>query len=138
MSQEKPKKKAPDPLFALKYRAYCRSQTPPGDKMSFEDMVNFAKFYLCHKTNRLWKDPLWDVYTQEEILIEYFSLLFEKDESAKEEFEAQLGAGDLAYEDFFEWADRKVKENQEEMKQKAEEMPERISFSPESGEDIES
>lgn len=133
-----PKKRPPDPLKSIKYKGYCLAHTPPGENFGMEDLVNFAKFFLCSKVNRLWKDAIWKEYTDEEILIEYFAHLFATNVGERREFEVSIDAGASIYgEDIFEWLDRKVKENQQEMKKKLEEMPEKISFSPESGKDKE-
>jgi hypothetical protein len=103
-----------------------------------EDLISFAKFFLCKHAKLLWKDPVWDSYTDEEILIEYFAHLFAKDEIARKDFEVSIDAGTQIYgEDIFEWLDRKVKENQEETKKKLEELPDRVSFSPSKSEDKE-
>lgn len=132
------KKQLHDPLKSIKYKGYCWSQTPPGDETSMEDLISFAKFFLCKHAKLLWKDPVWDSYTDEEILIEYFAHLFAKDEIARKDFEVSIDAGTQIYgEDIFEWLDRKVKENQEETKKKLEELPDRVSFSPSKSEDKE-
>lgn len=133
-----PKKKEHDPLFALKYKGYCWANTPPGDHATLTDLTNFAKFFLCKHAARLWKDPIWDEYTDEEIMIEYFSHLFSKDETARKEFEVQMNAGEMVYgDDVFDWLDKKIKQNQEEMEKKLDEMPEKVSFSPDKNEDTE-
>lgn len=133
-SQKKPEF---DRLRNLKFKGYCRAHTPPGEDTSLGDLVDFAKFFLCRHSKRLWKDPVWDQYTDEEILIEYFAHLFSKDEKLKAEFETQINAGEVISEEIYEWFDRKIAENQEEMKQKLESLPEKISFSPEKNEDKE-
>lgn len=132
------KKKQVDPLISLKYIAYCRAFTPPGEDTSREEFVEFAKFFLCKQTRRLWKDPIWDDYTEEEILIEYFAHLFSTNAQAKSEFEVKAFSGsDIYGEDVFEWLDRMVKENQEDMAKKLDALPEKVSFSPETNVDKE-
>jgi len=130
VTERKSKKQVRDSLRSLKFLGYCRSQTPPGEGMTFEDMVNFAKFFLCNKTNTLWKSEVWNTYTQEEILIEYFSLRFNADEEARQEFETQMGMGEEDHTEVYDWLDRMVKENQEEMENKLENLPDKVSFSP--------
>lgn len=125
-----PKKKESDPLLAIKFKGYCWSQTPPGDKTTITDLVSFAKFFLCKHSNRLWKDPIWDEYSDEEILIEYFAHLFAKDEKTRIDFENQINAGSENSAEDYEWLDQQVKKNQEEMQKKLEEMPDKVSFSP--------
>ena len=134
---KKPKKQA-DSLRALKYRAYCRSVMAPGDDSTLGDFVMFCKFFLCKQTHRLWKDPIWEEYTDEEILIEYFSHLFYADKGARAEFEVREFSGTETYgEDIYDWLDRKVAENQAENKKKLDEMPDKISYSPELNKDQE-
>lgn len=139
MSQQNQlKKKQSDPLKSIKFKGYCWSQTPPGEDTTMEDLVSFAKFYLCKSSRVLWKDPIWDKYTDEEILIEYFAHLFSRDELSRKDFEASMTAGtDLYGEEIYDWLDRKIKENQEEMQRNAEQQPDKISFSPEKGLDKE-
>lgn len=137
-SKKPPQKKEPDRLRNLKFKGYCWANTPPGDETSLSDLITFAKFYLCRKARRLSKDPIWDEYTDEEILIEYFAHLYTEDKTAKEEFELSLNHEEgIVDEDAYSWLDKMVAQNQEEMKKKAEELPEKISFSPEKNEDRE-
>lgn len=133
-----PPKKEHDPLRSLKFKGYCWAHTAPGENTTITDLTNFAKFYLCKHAHRLWKDPIWDQYTDEEILIEYFGHLFSKDEVTRKEFEAEINAGTEVYgDDIYDWLDKKIAENQKEMKKKLDEMPDRVSFSPDKNEDIE-
>jgi hypothetical protein len=135
---KKSKKKLPDLFKQLKYVGYCWSQTPPGENTSMEEFVNYAKFFLCRETKTLWKDAVWADYTAEDILVEYFAHLFSKNEGARKTFEASLDAGPEVYgEDVFEWLDRKVAENQKEMETKSSQLPDRIAFSPDAGQDFE-
>ena len=128
----KPKPKERDPLLQLKYKGYCLAKTPPGDGTTLEDLVNYAKFALCKMSRRLWKDPIWDQYTDEEILIEYFANLFAKDEKVCKDFEVSIDSGTEIYgDDIYDWLDKKVAENQKEQEKKLSELPDRISFSPE-------
>ena len=129
-SKNPPKKKELDPLQSLKYKGYCWSQSAPGEETTLDDLVSFAKFFLCKHSNRLWKDPIWEEYTDEEILIEYFAHLYAKDEEARKEFEASIDANAQIYEAEYEWLDRMVKQNQEENRKKLEEMPDKVSFAP--------
>lgn len=123
--------KPKDKLQRVKFVAYCRSNTPPGETTKLDDLVDFAKFYLCAHAKKLWKDPIWDSYTDEEILVEYFSLLFFKDEVARKEFEVAIDAGASVYgQDIYDWLDRKVAENQKEMNAQLDEMEDHISFKP--------
>lgn len=124
-----------DPFSPLKFRGYCWAFTPPGNDFTLEDFVLFCKFYLCNKTATLWKDPIWDRYTDEELMTEYFAYLFSNDPDKKSEFEASRNLGsDLYGEDIYEWLDRKIAENQREMEEQLESLPDNISFSPTSTE----
>ena len=119
-----------DPLRSLKFKGYCWSQTPPGEETTLNDLVSYAKFFLCKRVNKLWKDPIWEEYSDEEILIEYFAHLFVEDAEAKREFEMDIDSNAAKYEEAYEWLDRMVKQNQEENRKMLEEMPEKISFVP--------
>ena len=117
-------------LFRLEYMAFCMSQMPPeGVKQSFEDYVQFAKFQLSVDKHVLMEDPIWDKYTDEQILIEYMAGLFSKNPEKVKEFEMKLTGKDT---DIYDWFDKKIEENQKEMSEKLEEMEDTVSFSPES------
>ena len=136
--ETKLKNKESDPLQALKYRGYCWAHTAPGDDTSLEDFVHFAKFFLCRQTKRLWKDSIWENYTDEDILVEYFAHLYSIDKASRTQFEVSAFSGSEVYgEEVYDWLDRMVAKNQEEMAEKAAGMPEKISFSPESNKDKE-
>lgn len=122
MSQKENKK---DPLEPLKLIAYARAFTPLGrEDVSYQDLLIYAQMMLCKETKTLYKDPIWDTYTDEEILIEYFSHFFMKDEDAKSEFEAAVtGVAD----DMFEWLDQKSKEADKELEDSLEDS---VSFTP--------
>lgn len=124
---KKPENK--DPLLPLKYVGYCRAITPPGaDTMTIEDFVDFCKSFLCRKTRTLWKDPIWDTYTDEEIMAEYFSYQFVEDEDARIEFEK---VSDIIVESgIYDWLDEMVEKNQAETARVLEEMEENVSFTP--------
>lgn len=90
-----------------------------------------GKFYLCKTLGYLWKDPIWDDYTSEEILIEYFSHLYAKDDELRKSLEVVLDVGAEMYgEDVYDWLDRMIEENQAEMSKKLEEMPDKVTFTP--------
>lgn len=76
-----------DKFDRLRYMGYCWSKLPPEEEgMNFEDLVHYAKFQLCATNHRLMKDPIWDEYTSEEILIEYYALLFHNSEEQAKKF----------------------------------------------------
>lgn len=133
MSQER----ANDPLKYIKTFAYGRVQSVPGEEPTIDDLVNMAKFSLCKRCSRLWKDPVWEDYTPEEILIEYFSYLFAENETLRKEFEGEMDLGNKAYADIYNWLDQQVALNQNETRKKLDELPEKISFSPENNIDLE-
>jgi hypothetical protein len=86
MSQS-PKKEAKDPFFALKYIAYHRTGLPKdSDELDTEALISFAKWQICKVRNILWNDPVWDSYTEEEILIEFFSIKFDENEELRKDF----------------------------------------------------
>lgn len=125
--EETQKPKQPDIMLRLKHIAYCRSQTPISG-MGLKDFVNYAKFQLCLITKRLEKDPVWDTYTQEEILIEFFAHKFNVDKNFVTEFELSMATGEVL--DFSDWADLQMKREQEAKEAKLKDLEDNISFNP--------
>lgn len=125
--EQKNKPKPPDAMLRIKHIAYCRSQTPVSD-MDFKDLVNYARHQLCVVTNRLFKDPIWDEYTSEEILVEWFSHQFEKDPNFVKEFELGLAKGEIL--DFSGWADLQMKKELEAKEQRLKDLEDKVTFSP--------
>ncbi len=120
-----------DRLLPLKHIGYCWSQMPPSDEggVEYADFLEHAKFSLCRLTNRLMKDTVWDEYTSEEILAEYFAHVFSSNKDAREKFEAQLGG---ASEEMHDWLDRMIAGNQGETDKKIAELglEDSLSFVP--------
>ncbi len=85
-------KKSLDQFTSLKYKGYCRSQLPPGEGRTMDDFANYAKFFICQQAKVLWNDPIWDTYTIEGIIVEYYAYLFELDGKLRKEFEASIDA----------------------------------------------
>jgi len=103
-----------DPLFALKFIAYCRSQLPPEDHGRDDtDIINYAKWYVCRTRNVLFLDPIWDKYTNEDILIEFLAIRFDEDKVVKESFEAQMNGVSEDEQAWFERMERKFLEEQD-------------------------
>lgn len=116
-------------LFRLEYMAYCMSQMPPqGVNSTLEDYVRFAKFRLSIDKHVLMEDPIWDKYTDEQILIEFLANEFVKDSKKLQEFEAKLLGQD---DDIYDWFDKKISENQKEMAKELDKMEETVKFVPE-------
>lgn len=121
--------KSVEGLFRLEYMAYCMSQMPPKDVPStLEDYVRFAKFQLSVDKHLLMEDPIWDKYTDEEIIVEFMANLFMKNPKKLEEFEAKLLGSD---DNIYDWFDKKIAENQKEIASKIESMEESVKFVPE-------
>lgn len=111
MSPKKPKER--NPLEVLHHIAYRMSQ-PPGrlDDAGLKDFVNFAKFEICNERNLLYYDKIWDVYTDEQVLTEYFAIRFTNDEEFRRKYEAENGT---PREDDVEWMFREIEKNKAEM-----------------------
>lgn len=108
--------------------AYCMSQMPPdGVDSNFEDYVRFAKFQLSASKGVLMEDPIWDKYTDEQIVIEYIANVFTKDKERLKDFEMKLYGQDS---EIYDWLDAKVKENQEELAKTLEKMEDSVKFVP--------
>lgn len=107
---------------------FCAAFMPP-EEADFEDgdFLRYAKFQLCLKTKILFNDVIWESYSDEDILVEYFAHLFTSNKDEKSEMEAVLNGQDL---DFLSWADGKIAENQKEMEDKLGNMGDE-EFSPE-------
>lgn len=121
-----------DPFFNLKYLAYCMSQQPAKrSDVDLSDFIRFARFNICNERGIAFWDPVWDNYTDEQILIEYYAILLERDSSFREEFESKLNSTmDLADEDV-DWMDKMIAENQKEREAKAKEEAEaNFDFKP--------
>lgn len=118
--------KPTDKFAQLKYIGWCWSQLPPEDAAAnLADFVNHAKFQLCTERNVLMKSPVWDKYSDEEILAEYFAMIFVKSEEARKDFVIQLSGKEI--EEDIEWMERQEQENAEFLAQ-----TEEFEFSPES------
>jgi len=116
-----------DPTFRLKYIGFCQAVRPSlEEKVSISDFVNFAKFQMCAEYKIPMKADIWDKYTKEEILAEFFALKFHNDKEEAKAFEAELlGLAD----DDFAWMSKQVKENQKNIK-KLKEAQKDFNFSP--------
>jgi len=126
-NQKESSKTSTDPFFPLKYKGYCLAMTPPdGDSVSLEDFVEFAKFQLCEARNILRKDVIWDAYSDEEVLIEYYAILMSKDENLRKKMELEIGGMDYAKD--LDWFDRQIKTNKKEVDEIAKE--EEFDFKP--------
>lgn len=110
-----------DPFFGLKYIAYCRAFMPPSDaEIDSDDMLQYARFYLCQKRGVLYNAEIWDNYTEEEILVEYFAVRMSEDETLKAEFEAQMrGINKADHEWFDKMTEKYNKKLEEEAKEAA-------------------
>ena len=137
-SQKKPKEKPSDPVepkekdpfLKLKHIGYCLSQTPPGDDFGLEDFIKYARFFICYRKKILYWDPIWKKYTDEQILIEYYALLFSENKDFKQEFEISIAAP--ADEDIA-WMDEEIEKNQAARKKKKgkKQEPEEFEDTPE-------
>lgn len=120
-----------EPFFNLQYVGYfkCGFDSERKD-LSFKDFVEIAKFHLAQEKGILLKDPIWDRYEDEEILVEYYGNLFYKSKEAKDKFEAMLDGVDS---DDFEWMEQEISKNKEVLKRKTEELEKEakeLSFEP--------
>lgn len=123
-----------DIFYNLKKFAYNRVFLPE-QNIDIEDFCNFCKMHLCNTYKVPYKSPLWESYSDEDIMIEYFALKFLKDEEFKKEFKAQL-QGKIVHKDqmtedeFADWADKMESENKRELDKLKETMVETINFNP--------
>lgn len=114
-----------DVLHKLKAIAYYRvCGVPKGSTLS--QYIDTAKFLLCEKTNTLWKDPIWDSYTDEELLIEYFSYLHHYDEDFKTSFENIEGLSERYIQSAADYFDEQIALNEKELEKNMERETEEV------------
>ena len=118
-----------DPLHRLKHFGYCAAFGST-DRLTLRQFITYAKTYLCIQNKVLFKDPIWDTYGDEEILVEYFAHLYTKDADARAKFEGQIKKTPSEYDDFLQFADKSITENAKELEDRANEMKDSISFKP--------
>jgi len=106
------------------------SHLPPEDSISLDDMVKFAKFQLCLKNKVLMKDPIWDDYTREEIMAEFYAHQFSFSEKAKLEFEASIKLNESGLDDFAQWADKQMANEKDLVGDSLGSAEERVEFDP--------
>lgn len=123
-------KKPNDPLFNLKYMGYCMANMPPeqdGVKPTLSDFVIYAKFYLSFKKNVLMEDEIWDKYTDEQIMVEYFANLFSENKEEREKFETGFTGNDT---ELMDWFDKQIADNQKEVEAFADKIQDQVKFVP--------
>ena len=114
-----------DKFDRLRYIGYCWAKFPPDEEdIEFEDLVHHAKFQLCASSHRLAKDPIWDEYTPEEILVEYYAFLFHNSEEQARKFLQRLNG---VSESDYDWILEKTEEAETHMGEGEEDN---ISFDP--------
>src|SRR5690348_9879206 len=91
-----------DPFIGLKYIAYHRSVLGGLEDVKTDDeLLQNAKWQICKARNILFKDPIFDTYSAEELMIEFFTIQFDENEEAKEAFKLKMqGKTKPAYEWF--------------------------------------
>jgi hypothetical protein len=121
-----------DIFFNLKYMGYfLAGRDAARTDVDMDDVVRKAKFYICEQRNILMEDPVWEKYHRnEQILIEYYALLFNREPEALKTFEAQLEG---LYGDDEDWLDKQIDQNRstiEELKKRKPETDEDLDFDP--------
>jgi hypothetical protein len=118
-------------LDRLKYLGYCLSQLPPEDAgpPDFSHFVDYAKFQLCRANHKLMLDPIWEEYTNEEIVVEYYAHLMASSKDQRNAFLQSLAGYD---ESIYSWLDDQIQKNQKEVDDLLSKTEEKISFSPKS------
>lgn len=112
-------------LERFKYIGYCYSQMPP-EEATFEwsDFIQYVHFQLCKINKKLMLDPIWNSYTEAEMLVEYYAHVYQNSPKERDAFIHALKGLDG---DIMDWLDDQVKKNQEDMS-----ATDSISFNPES------
>ena len=110
---------------------FCMSQLPPdGFGTNFGDYMNFVQYSLSKHYKIPVKSDVWDKYTDEELIVEFYAVRYDTDEDEKNKMEGIIEGLTGGDDDIYSWFDRKIKENQEENKEKQSEMEDDVSFSP--------
>lgn len=75
------------------------------------------------------ESEVWEKYSDENIIIEYFSIKFLRDPDFKKEFETlKLGSTDT--DSFLEWANSMEQKNKKEIEEKKQNMQDSVNFIP--------
>ncbi len=114
-----------DPWLRLKEIAY--SYAIGGIKYTHEELLAKAKFYLAYKTNTLLKDPIWDEYTEPELIVEYLAHRFGDDEDFRNKYEIENSLGKDNMDDFLDFVEKNSQKEQEDRMNKLEDS---IKFNP--------
>jgi len=116
-----------DLLKNIKSIAYTRAFGEPGKKLTLSGLVEVAKLFLCRETRTLWKDPIWESYSDEDVLVGYFSYRFlEEDGEFKDAFLRSIGQYSSEIDEFAQWAD----EQEDKLEEEIAEQEDDVSFSP--------
>lgn len=102
-----------DNLDTLKYIGFCLASLPPeGVRTTKENFIEFVKFQLSLEKKVLLKDKIWDSYSDEELIVEYFAILYAKNEEAKKDFESKVLSNS---EDILDFFDKEIEKNKIEL-----------------------
>ncbi len=119
-----------DPFLRIKSVGYCRAFLPSKETLEMEDFLRVAKFSLCKLSNTLWKDPIWDTYTDEDLMVEYYSHLYSSDKDAKEEFESVAGFSDYEKDSLYNWLLEQAAEEEKMFEKRDENLEDVVSLNP--------
>lgn len=117
-----------DKLINLKHIGYTRAFMGIDNDISLPVFIDACKTYICARQKILFNDPIWERYSDEEIIVEYYSYLFIDNKSEREKFESSVDAASGS--DTYDWLTSKVDELEAESEKKVNELPDRISFNP--------
>lgn len=124
---------AKDQFHNLKLIAYKRA-TLEGDTVDLDDFVEFCRMHLCHTYKVPFNSSVWDSYTDEQVMIEYFALKFIREEKFRSEFENKLKGiepvEELSEDEFLEWAKQMEINNRKEVEELKQSMEKSIDFTP--------
>ena len=101
---------------------------------NFEDYslnwMNWILFQLCKHYKIPTKSDVWDKYTDEELLVEYYAIRFDSDDEEMKKFEGIIGGMTGGDDDIYDWFDKQIDKNKKEIQEKEAEMEDDLSFSP--------
>lgn len=121
-------KESKDPFIRLKYIAFCRNYMAPEDN-SMYDLLNHAKNYLCLRKNRLFNDPIWSTYSDEALLVEFYSVRMDEDPDFRQQIEEAIKGKGNTIEDDIAWMEKREKEEDAKRAERLKEIQDEINFS---------
>jgi len=106
------KKKEKDIWFRMKYMGYCLSNMPVLDETwEVKDYYRMVRFQLAKRWGVSMKNPVFNEYRDEELVVEYFAHRCDEEPEFKESIEHVLNGTLPEYEDAVGWIEEQEEKN---------------------------